>query len=165
MVTHVLPTSDVWGFVLCVAFFVPPCRRSVFISAKRVHFHARLCAHQRAWCMPNRCGDGTVCPPPGHPQQHGAYFSEASTGGPWSASTYVQTSPFPPFYKPLASELGHADWIAVKARALHSILSSTWVALFLARGHNESRAAEACAKTLAFDAFLMRQPANCVVCS
>ncbi len=34
------------------------------------------------------CGDGTTCPPPGHPQQHGAYFSEASTGGPWLASTY-----------------------------------------------------------------------------
>ena len=42
---------------------------------------ARLMAHV------DLCGDGTVCPPPGHPQGHGAYFSEASTGGPWSATT------------------------------------------------------------------------------
>jgi hypothetical protein len=40
---------------------------------------ARLMAHV------DLCGDGTACPPPGHPQQHGAYFSEKLTGGPWHA--------------------------------------------------------------------------------
>jgi hypothetical protein len=41
---------------------------------------ARLMAHV------DLCGDGTVCPPPEHPQKHGAYFSEPQTGGPWSTS-------------------------------------------------------------------------------
>lgn len=33
------------------------------------------------------CGDGEACPPPGHPQNSAAYFTAASTGGPWTTST------------------------------------------------------------------------------
>ena len=46
--------SNMWGFVLRVAFFVPPCRRSDFISAHACHAHVRV--QKRTWCMPNRCG-------------------------------------------------------------------------------------------------------------
>jgi hypothetical protein len=33
------------------------------------------------------CGDGSVCPPPGHPQPEEAYFTEPSGGGPWTPAT------------------------------------------------------------------------------
>ena len=31
------------------------------------------------------CGDGTACPPPGHPQPGAAYFSQPAAGGAWAA--------------------------------------------------------------------------------
>ena len=33
------------------------------------------------------CGDGSACPPPGHPQPEEAYFMEPSSGGPWTPAT------------------------------------------------------------------------------
>jgi len=35
------------------------------------------------------CGDGGACPPPGHPQQHTAYFSEPAAGGRWARDAHA----------------------------------------------------------------------------
>jgi hypothetical protein len=103
LLLSVLPAALLFGLSAVCGSGVapPPTFEAVFTDMEKIgqsnytHFwmpapltlssglpSARLMVHV------DLCGDGTACPPPGHPQQHGAYFSEASTGGPWWASTY-----------------------------------------------------------------------------